>query len=125
MKGVTSIHTLCDAMDSNEVLKEMLPAIHKLLHLYVTVPITSATAERAFSVMKHVYTDLRSTMTDQRLNNCLLLHIHKKRSAELCLISIAKEFVSRTDDRKKYFGNYKGGSGPWKMTFTKDTTTFE
>ena len=75
MKAVTSIHTICDAMDSNEVFKEMLPAIHKLLRLYLTVPITSATAERAFSAMKHVYTDLRSTMTDQRLNNCLLLHI--------------------------------------------------
>lgn len=25
---VTSIHTICDAMDRNEVFKEMLPAIH-------------------------------------------------------------------------------------------------
>ena len=28
---VTSIHTICDAMDSNEVFKEMLPAVHNLL----------------------------------------------------------------------------------------------
>ena len=62
---VTSIHTICDAMDSNEVFKEMLPAIHNLLRLYLTIPITSATAERTFSSLKQVFTYLQSTMTEQ------------------------------------------------------------
>ena len=31
VKTVTSIHTVCEAMNSNELFKEMLPAVHKLL----------------------------------------------------------------------------------------------
>ena len=103
---VTSIHTICDAMDSNEVFKERLPAIHNLLRLCLTIPITSATAERTFSALKQVFTYLRSTMTEQRLNNCLLLHVHKKLTDELNLVSVAREFVARNEERIKYFGNY-------------------
>ena len=34
-------------------------------------------------------------MTEQRLNNCALLHVHKKITNELNLVSAAKEFVVR------------------------------
>ena len=46
VKIVTSIHTICNAINRNEVLKELLPAVHKLLCLYLTIPITSATTEK-------------------------------------------------------------------------------
>ena len=78
-----SIHTICDAMDSNEVFKEILPAVHKLLRLYLTIPITSATAERAFSALKQVLTYSRSSMTEKRLNNLLLLYVHKEQTDHL------------------------------------------
>ena len=66
VRNVTSIHTICDAMDSNEVFKEILPAVHTLLRLYLTIPITSATAERAFSALQQVLTYSRSSMTEKR-----------------------------------------------------------
>ena len=47
-----------------------------------------------------------STMTEKRLNNCLLLNIHKDITDSLDLVSIAQEFVSKYDERKKYFGNF-------------------
>ena len=34
VRSVTSIHTTCDVMDSNEVFKEILPAVHKLLRRF-------------------------------------------------------------------------------------------
>ena len=79
---------ICDAMNSNGVFKEMLPAIHNLLHLY---PITSATAEWTFSALKRLLTYLRSSMTDR----LLLLHVHKVYTDSLDLVSIVKEFVAR------------------------------
>ena len=106
VETVTSIHTVCEAMNSNELFKEMLPAVHKLLRLHLTIPITSATAERTFSALKRLFTYLRSTMTEKRLNNCLMLHVHKEFTDSLDLISVAKIFVSAYDERKKYFGNY-------------------
>ena len=45
-------------------------------------------------------------MTEKRLNNCLLLHIHKDLTDSLELASIAREFVFKYDERKKYFGNF-------------------
>ena len=106
VRNVTSIYTICDTMDSNEVFKEILPAVHKLLHLYLTNPITSATAERAFSALKQVLTYSRSSMTEKRLNNLLLLYVHKEQSDNLDLASVAKEFIARNEKRMKYFSNY-------------------
>ena len=106
VKKVTVIQTICEAMNSNSVYKDMLPTVHQLIRLYMTVPITSATSERTFSALRRLLTYMRSSMTEKRLNNCLLLHIHKELTNSLDLISIAKEFIGRHDERKKYFGNF-------------------
>ena len=39
IKKVTSVHTICDAINSNDIFKEMLPTVHQLLRLYLTLPI--------------------------------------------------------------------------------------
>ena len=39
----------------------------------------------------------------KRLNNCLLLHVHKTLSDNLDLTAVAKEFISQHDKRLKYF----------------------
>ena len=46
IKKVTSIRTLCDVTNSNAVAKSLCPEVHTLLKLYMTVPVTTATAER-------------------------------------------------------------------------------
>ena len=106
IKRVTSVETICQAMASNSVYQTMLPSVHLLLRLYMTLPISSATSERTFSAMKHLMTYLRSTMREKRLNHCLLLHVHKSLTDGLDLISAAKEFISHYDERLKYYGNF-------------------
>ena len=49
---------------------------------------------------------LRSTMTEKRLNNCLLIHVHRDIVDELSLKEIAVEFVSANDERRKHFVSY-------------------
>ena len=102
----TSIRTISDAMNDNPSNKVLLSEIHKLLRLYLIVPVTSATSERTFSVLKRLLVYLRSTMTEKRVNNCLLVHVHKDIVDELNLKEIAVEFVSVNDERRKHFGNY-------------------
>jgi hypothetical protein len=51
--------------------------VRKCLQIAATIPVTSCTAERAFSAMKILKTRLRSTMTDARLNGLALMYIHK------------------------------------------------
>lgn len=104
IKRVTSTSTICDAMNTNHIFKEMLPSVHNLLRLYKTLPISSATSERTFSALRRLLTYLRSSMTERRLNNCLLLHVHKDLTDSLDLVAVATEFISMYDERKKYFG---------------------
>ena len=55
VKQVTSVHTICEATNT-QVYKLMLCEVHNLLRLYLTIPITSATAERSFSALRNVLT---------------------------------------------------------------------
>ena len=90
-----------------DVFRQMLPTVHLLIRLYLTIPVNSASPERTFSALNHVLTYTRSTMTESRLNNCLLLHVHKNLTDELdlILILVAKQFI-HNDERKKFFGNF-------------------
>ena len=107
VKKVTSVHTICDAMNSNDIFKEMLPTVHQLLRLYLTLPTTSVTSERTFSALRQLLTYLHSKMTEKRLNNCLLLHIHKDLTDSLDLILAAKEFISLIDECQKHSGHFE------------------
>ena len=55
------------------------------------------TAERSFSALWNVLTYLFSSMSEQRLNNCMLLHIQKQVTD---CIEIAKEFIAINAERK-------------------------
>jgi len=92
-------------MNHEHAYKTTLSEVHKLLRLFLTIPLTS-TAERTFSVLRRVLTYLRSTMTEQRLNNCLLLHTYKDLTDNIDLLAIAKEFIAVgvTNERRNYFG---------------------
>ena len=103
VRRVTGTNAVCDAMNSNHVFKEMLPTVHQLIRLYKTIPITSAKSERTFSALRRLFTYLRSSMSEHRLNNCLLLHVHKDVTD---LISIASDFVCAHDERRKHFGHF-------------------
>ena len=50
-------------------------------------------------------TYLRSSMTQQHLNNAMLLSIHKVDTDALDLKRIAQQFVSVNKCRRSFFGN--------------------
>ena len=63
IKKVTSISTICEILNSGHHGKVMLSEVHRLLRIYLTVPMTTATAERTFSTLRHLKNYLRSTMS--------------------------------------------------------------
>ena len=103
IKQVTNVRTIVTAMSESAIYQGMLQEVDKLLKLYLTFPVTTATAERSFSSLRHVKTYLRSTMTSCRLNNLFLLYIHKEKTDALDLCKVAKEFVSVNSRRSHYF----------------------
>ena len=103
IKQVTNVRTIVSAMSESAIYQGMLQEVDKLLKLYLTFPVTTATAERSFSSLRRVKTYLRSTMTSCRLNNLFLLYIHKEKTDALDLCKVAKEFVSVNSRRSHYF----------------------
>ena len=49
--------------------------IDRLLRLLLTLPVSIASAERVFSILKIIKTRLRNKMKDEFLANSLLVHI--------------------------------------------------
>lgn len=106
IKHVTNVRTIVSAMSESAIYQGMLQEVDKLLRLYLTFPVTTATAERSFSSLRRVKTYLRSTMTSCQLNNLFLLYIHKEKTDALDLCKLAKEFVSVNSRRSHYFGRF-------------------
>ena len=77
-----------------------------LLKLILVAPATNATSERSFSALRRLKTYLRSTMSQERLNHCAVLHIMKGECDKLSLVDIAAEFVSAKDYRSSVFGKF-------------------
>jgi len=75
-------------------VRAMIPDVLKLCKLYLVNPATTATAERSFSLLRRLKTYLRSTMTQERLNHCLILHLYQDRVDNLNMKKLVNEFIS-------------------------------
>ena len=89
-------------------LMKMKDAFHDLLlfaQIVLTIPIASASAERSFSTMKRVKTYLRSTMSDQRLNDLCLLAIERELSHDILInpSSVLNKFALLADRKLPLF----------------------
>ena len=93
---VTNLRTLGEIMLNVRCSQTMLSEVSHLLSTTLTIPVTSASAERTFSALRRLKNFLRSTMTQPRLNSVMLLHIHKDKTDDIDLLAVAKEFISVT-----------------------------
>ena len=92
--------------DKCSFAKIMLSEVDKLLRIFLTAPVSTATAERSFSSLRRLKTYLRTTMTQKRLNNAAILHIHKHVTDTVDLAQVAKDFCERNERRREFFGNF-------------------
>lgn len=65
------------------VCTEMYPNIKKLLKIFATLPVSTATAERSFSTLRRLKTYLRTTTGADRLNGLALMCIHRDISSAI------------------------------------------
>nr|GFB33948.1 zinc finger MYM-type protein 1-like [Tanacetum cinerariifolium] len=78
---------------------ETHPLIDRLIRLILTLPVSTATSERAFSKMKLVKTRLRRTMSDGFLKSSLILSVEREIVRTLCTNNIIDDFYSKTQRR--------------------------
>ena len=84
----------------------LLSQVGTVLQLVLIMPATNATSERSFSTLRRVKTYLRNTMSQQRMNNLMLLHVHKDIVDSLELECVANDFVADSEHRLKIFGRF-------------------
>lgn len=76
-----AVHCLKFIIENN--LQTVFSATFCLLQLIVTIPMTTAEAERNFSTLKRIKTFLRSTMNEERLSALGMLSMEKKMLQEI------------------------------------------
>ena len=72
-----------DVLDLVLSMKAAFPDLALFGQLVLTMPVSSANAERSFSALKRVKTYLRSTMAEQRLDNLCIMSIERELSSSL------------------------------------------
>ena len=65
---------------------------------------TTATCERSFKLSMIVKTNIRSTMTDKRMNHLCICKHHKKELHELDIGWLMKKLIHVSDEPLKTFG---------------------
>ena len=83
----------------------MAYSIYALATLILVMPATNALSERSFSQLRRINTYLRSTMSQVRLNHCMILNAYQEEVDDINLIDIAKEFVWN-EHRENIFGTF-------------------
>ena len=103
IKKVTWIQTGIDFMILAN-MKIVFMQFHRHLRHYLTISMSNATSERAFSTLQKVKSFLRTRLTQTHINHFIVLHAHKHLTDEIEIKLIAKIFVNGDSKRKLYFG---------------------
>lgn len=72
----------------------LYPNILYLLKVLLTVPVTSATTERANSTIKYIKSNLRSTLAERSLNALVLGYKHKDFMENISSDDLLSKFVA-------------------------------
>ena len=76
-----------------------MSAVCNLLSLVLIMPATNAVSERSFSCLRRLKSYLRATMSQSRLNNVMVLHVHKNLTDKISLVDIGNNFISGSSHR--------------------------
>ena len=66
-------------------------------------PARNAVGERSVSSMCRIKNWLRSRMSQERLNHCMLLSIHKEKTGERNIKNVANVFSEANEERRRTF----------------------
>ena len=74
-----------------------------LLKLYLGAPAINVVSERSASAMRRIKNWLRSKMSQEGLNHCMPLSIHKEKTDEINPKNVANAFCEANEERRHSF----------------------
>ncbi|KAL5785591.1 hypothetical protein ACOSQ2_007983 [Xanthoceras sorbifolium] len=90
-RNFASLSELCQCLSETK-RSEHYTLVDKLIRLVLTLPVSTATTERAFSAMKLLKTPLRNKMEDDFLTDCMVIYIEREIADIIDLEYIIDEF---------------------------------
>ena len=106
IKSVTHVSRLAEVFNTMPAEKIQCSEVHKMLKLYYTIPLTSATCERSFSTMRRLKTWLWANTVANLLNDIMFANIQKAQMDDLNITAVAQEVANKNEERKNYFGSF-------------------
>ena len=98
-QNISTISELCRGLKISGKFKIYF-LIDRLIHLMLTLPVSTATTKRAFSTMKLLKTRLRNRMEDELLVDNMIVYIEKEIAGNLTVEMIMDEFYSMKNRRQ-------------------------
>ena len=91
-----------------EILKSLkrhdcFPNASIAYRVLLTIPVTVASAERSFSKLKLLKSYMRTTMTQQRLNDLATIALESEVLEKIDYEDIIEDFISKNTKRMKFF----------------------
>ena len=99
----TSVLDIVSLMLESRV-SSSFPEAYKLLVLFVTIPVTVATAERSFSKLKLIKTYLRSKISQERFDNLAILSIENAEAKSIDKAELIQRFANVNARRHQRIG---------------------
>ncbi|KAF8393747.1 hypothetical protein HHK36_019945 [Tetracentron sinense] len=98
LRNMLTISKLCQGL-VKKGKSIIYPLVDRLIRLVLTLPVSTATTERAFSAMKIVKTRLHNKMEDEFLADTLVVNIEKEIAEKFTTESIIEDFYSMKERR--------------------------
>lgn len=86
-----------------DTIASSYPEVLTALALFLTLPVTVASAERSFSVLKRVKSYLRSSMEQERVSDLGMLAINHAEASVLDKRALIRDFAEMKSRRKDFF----------------------
>ncbi|GMI80090.1 hypothetical protein like AT1G19260 [Hibiscus trionum] len=101
LRKASTISELCQVL-ANTRKSSIYHLLDRLVRLVLTLPVSTATTERAFSAMKLVKTHLRNKMEDEFLSSYLITYIEKEIARCLSVDSLIDDFDLMKERRAQF-----------------------
>ncbi|XP_012850829.1 PREDICTED: uncharacterized protein LOC105970540 [Erythranthe guttata] len=95
---LSTLAALCEGLTKTEKSK-VYYLVDRLIYLILLLPVSTATTERAFSVMKLTKTRILNKIKDGFFGDCMILHIEREIADLFSRYSIIDEFYSKKKRR--------------------------
>ncbi|CAI0422394.1 unnamed protein product [Linum tenue] len=98
LENLSSVAELCHGLAESGKAKDF-DLVDRLIRLVLTLPVSTASGERAFSAMKLVKTKLRNKMSDDFLADGLIIYIERDIVDTFSLDDILSDFIDLKERR--------------------------